>query len=76
MNNARFRKTYQVISLLRSSGCGLRFLSPHSPQLNPNEEFFSVIKSRYLTVNPKAQTRNELKSFLQIILEGMNFKLA
>ena len=70
MDNAGSHKT----SLLRFSGWGLRFLPPYSPQLNQIEEYFSMLKSRYSTVNPRAQTRNDLKSILKTILEGNDFE--
>ena len=47
MDNVRFHKTSQVI---------LRFIPSYNPQLNPIEEYISILKSRHSTANPRAQT--------------------
>lgn len=47
MDNARIHHTEGVRSLLTTNNILFGFLPAYSPQLNPIEEFFSMVKSRY-----------------------------
>lgn len=47
MDNARFHHSRVVLEEMRRLGIPFKFLPPYSPQLNPIEEFFSMMKSRY-----------------------------
>lgn len=47
MDNAPFHKSRNVLSALRNNNITYKFLVAYSPQLNPIEEFFSMLKSRY-----------------------------
>jgi len=47
MDNYRFHHTREVATLFGTCQIAFKFLPPYSPQLNPIEEFFSMIKSRY-----------------------------
>lgn len=47
MDNARFHHSNDVIQKMNFLGINHMFLPPYSPQLNPIEEFFSMLKARY-----------------------------
>ena len=47
MDNARIHKTDEVQRILREHNIAFRFTVPYSPQLNPIEEFFSMLKAHY-----------------------------
>jgi transposase len=49
MDNARFHHSRDVLQKLNSLGINHKFLPAYSPQLNPIEEFFSMLKSRFST---------------------------
>ena len=69
IDNARFHHRSDVVAKLAESHIILKFLLPYSPQLNPIEEFFSMLKARYNAINPYAKTRKEMKSRVSIILK-------
>jgi transposase len=47
MDNAQFHKSSAILDLLRLNNIVFKFLVPYSLELNPIEEFFSAIKSRF-----------------------------
>ena len=46
MNNASIHISDQIEKLIVSRGYGCVYLSPYSPELNPIEQFWSVVKSK------------------------------
>jgi len=72
MDNVRFHKVSEVIQLIQSTGCGVKFLPPYSPQLNAIEEFFSMVKARYSAINPRAKSRESVKENIRVVLDGNN----
>ena len=46
----------------------LRYLSPYSPDLNPIEMFFGVLKSRLNSLRPRASTREVLRRNIDLIM--------
>lgn len=50
MDNARIHKTAAVERILQINGIPSKFLTPYSPELNPIEEFFSMLKARYYSI--------------------------
>ena len=44
MDNASFHKSQKIRELIESAGCGLIFLPPYCPDLNPIEKFSANIK--------------------------------
>lgn len=44
MDNASFHKSSETKKLIESVGCRLIYLPPYSPDLNPIEKFWSVLK--------------------------------
>ena len=47
MDNASFHKTALVQECLARNNISYIYLPPYSLQLNPTEEFFSMVKARY-----------------------------
>jgi len=45
MDNARIHHDSNLVSLLKGLGCRVIFLPPYSPDYNPIETAFSVVKS-------------------------------
>ena len=45
MDNAAFHRSTKTRELIESVGCGLIFLPPYSPDLNPIEKFWANMKS-------------------------------
>jgi len=73
MDNVSFHKTNQVQKLLSENCVPLRYLVPYSPELNPIEEFFSMIKARYHEQKihePSLPIENNL----QIVLSNTKYK--
>jgi transposase len=50
MDNARFHHARDTLRTFEELGISYMFLPPYSPQLNPIEEFFSLIKSNFKTI--------------------------
>lgn len=44
LDNASFHKSPRIKELVESVGCGLLFLPPYSPDLNPIEQFWANMK--------------------------------
>jgi transposase len=47
MDNAAFHKSKRTKELIESVGCKLIYLPPYSPDLNPIEQQWAVIKRKY-----------------------------
>ncbi len=58
MDNLTAHKGERVRSLIEARGCGLLYLPPYSPDLNPIEEAFSKIKG--ILRRAEARTREAL----------------
>jgi transposase len=69
MDNARFHHSQVVKDALNQAGVQTHYLPPYSPQLDPIEEVFSMVKSRYRASKPLPKTRPELKVRVADILE-------
>jgi len=69
MDNVRFHKTKLIQDLFEENQISFDFIPPYSPQLNPIEEFFSMLKSRYYNKRPIAKTNNEIKSYVKAVFE-------
>lgn len=46
MDNARFHKSLKTQELITAARCVLRFLPPYSPDLNPIEPVWAIVKAR------------------------------
>lgn len=73
MDNARFHKSSVVLNLFRQNNIAYKFLVPYSPQLNPIEEFFSIIKSRYHELKTRNTNINILDALDNIMHTSVDF---
>nr|XP_047136089.1 uncharacterized protein LOC124813285 [Hydra vulgaris] len=67
LDNAKFHKAAAVLQLLREKNITNKFLVPYSPELNPIEEFFSMLKSNFKSTrnaNPDMTVEETLESIL------------
>lgn len=56
MDNCRFHHSASVATLFRENNIVFHFLPAYSPQLNPIEEFFSMMKARFRSVRSDRPT--------------------
>lgn len=49
MDNASFHRNKRTKELIESAGCKLMYLPPYSPDLNPIENVWAIIKATYKT---------------------------
>jgi transposase len=77
MDNCRFHRRGDVIMFLDQNNIRYKFLPPYSPQLNPIEEYFSFIKSKYRTMRPLSRNNNDIAEKIEIIanIENINFSV-
>ncbi|XP_065675941.1 uncharacterized protein LOC136092145 [Hydra vulgaris] len=68
MDNARFHHSAIVTSAIQNGMCVVHFLPPYSPQLNPIEELFGVIKNRYNRIIPRPATTGDMEMEISNIL--------
>lgn len=71
MDNARFHKSKAVLGVLQENRIVYKFLTPYSPELNPIEEFFSMIKSRFHSKKHENPT-SSIEEILNEILSPEN----
>lgn len=70
MDNCRFHHSREVANVLTSNNIVFKFLPAYSPQLNPIEEFFSMIKSKFSAnkiLNPAISVENNIALTLSSI---------
>jgi len=68
IDNASFHKSKKIIDLVESVGCGVIFLPPYSPDLNPIEHYWAAIKSTIRKIAEKSQG-----DFYQAAIQTLNF---
>ncbi|KAG0433136.1 Transposable element Tc1 transposase, partial [Dictyocoela muelleri] len=54
MDNVPFHKSLDVREWFMQRNINVKYLPPYCPQLNPIEEVFSLIKSKYHAIKPRA----------------------
>ena len=69
MDNLSSHKNNQVKTMIESAGAQLRFLPPYSPDLNPIEKMWSLIKAILRTL--KARTEEALINAIAEALEAV-----
>lgn len=55
MDNAPFHKSKETQALIENSGCQLLFLPPYSPDYNPIENYWAVLKSKVKKYLPNTE---------------------
>lgn len=59
MDNASFHHSKRTKELIESAGCKLLYQPPYSPDLNPIEQQWAVLKQKFRKHKHKFQTFNE-----------------
>ena len=71
MDNARIHHSQVVTSAFNEESISFKFLPPYSPQLNPIENVFGVIKNRYRSLQVLPKTPEEQVDCIQRLLHNM-----
>jgi len=72
MDNVRFHHSSDVKEWCEEKNIIIKYLPPYSPDLNPIENVFSTIKTRYSSLRPFASTANTIKEYVSRVIDGMN----
>lgn len=70
IDNASFHKSTKTREIIDKSGCKLIFLPPYSPDLNPIENWWAILKTHIRTA--LKETKN-LSQAIQIAFQNMNY---
>ena len=68
MDNARFHKSNIVLEVLRQNNIVYKISTPYSPELNPIEEFFAMIKMKFHAVK-KNNAVQTIEACLDIVFQ-------
>ena len=71
MDNAKFHKRADIRHQLESAGQLVKYLPPYSPQLNPIEEFWAVLKSKQAALRPRPRDRVQLEAGVSNLLREL-----
>jgi transposase len=74
-DNVAFHRCQEIVDFLHCHGIIYTFLPSYSPKLNPIEEVFSVIKSRYAMIRPVASTTTDIIANINNVIEAMNSEI-
>lgn len=53
MDNCSIHKSFKVKELIENAGCFLKYLPPYSPDFNPIEQYWAVMKSHIKKIRHK-----------------------
>ena len=70
MDNARIHHAVVVKEMLTEHQIENKYLPPYSPQLNPIEEAFSMIKARYRKLTPKPRNSDGVLAALHELVDS------
>lgn len=73
MDNARIHHSAIVVELLRRKGIPVQFLVPYTPELNPIEQFFSMIKNRFRTIR-RSNNNSSIESAIDMVFQNQTFQ--
>jgi len=77
MDNAKFHKRADIKHQLESAGQLVKYLPPYSPQLNPIEEFWAVLKNKQAALRPRPRDRAQLRhGVLEVLKELEHFDMS
>ncbi len=65
LDNASFHKSSRVLETFKSIGKTPVYVSPYSPEWNPIEHYFSLLKNRFRK-EYRMETTNDMKTRLQL----------
>jgi len=72
MDNVRFHHSNIVKNWCEQKHLIIKYLPPYSPDLNPIENVFSTIKSRYSAMRPFPTTSAMIKDYVGKVISNMN----
>jgi len=70
MDNASIHHDSEVVAALGRLNHTVKFLPPYTPQLNPIEEYFHVVKAEFRNIIPRPQTVNDVKNMVDQLLRN------
>lgn len=73
MDNVKFHHSGRIVKALQENGIEVTFLPPYTPQLNPIESFFGVVKHEFRkgNVNGRLKSYEDSKKLLVEILKKL-----
>jgi transposase len=71
-DNVAFHRTLTIREYLEANGVIYKFLPPYSPDLNPIENVFSTLKTRYYQLRPLPTTPREIFRNVEQVINQMN----
>jgi len=72
MDNVKFHKRNIIREFFQTRNINYDYLPPYSPQLNPIEEVFSALKSRYYVKRPLPKSETEIINYVNGVIREMN----
>jgi transposase len=72
MDNSRFHHRSDVKQFLINNNINFLYLPAYSPQLNPIEEYFSHLKAKYTSLQPRSKNKNEIKTKINSLITNEN----
>ena len=72
LDNVRFHHCQEIKMFLDNKGIKTIYLPPYSPDLNPIEMVFSMIKQRLDRLRPRAQTTSDLIANIHSVLDSLS----
>jgi isftu1 transposase len=67
MDNASFHKSKSTKELIESVGCRLIYLPPYSPDFNPIEHIWAVLKAHYKTAKQQGLNHHDAINYAFLI---------
>ena len=72
MGNARIYHTDEIKQFFAQKKIRIQFLPPYTPQFNPIEEVFAMLKSRYHKIRPLAKTKQDIFRYVAKVIEEIS----